>query len=449
MYDLVDKPTPKSTCTPRIADRNVAPSDRPPTAPPTPVADIEARGNIGASLCTSPVIHDQPMLSASIEDIHMHTDSFPWLDNLNWDGNDVPWADPAFEEAKLNPIVDPSPPSDESGCLSAFPGLLDWTPPAKDAGGDNNNNNTPEWTGHPTAARDIPPPHGYSDNTEPSSVDTDDINGNNDSEMAIPQLSQLSMRLCRLRRLADDLAATVESSNRATLNSQTPPKPVIDDTTFKSVAAWVAHGSGQNDGSISPHSPESQTAPPETNATGTVLYHLLSASHTMLEILRQLHMRSALPSPPISGPPTCLPSPVNSHKTPSDISASSRPSSEAVRHLVITCHTVLTSVYVSVLKTLEHDARLGQRMDVAAVGDIRLVSVVQLCSYLTERQHQSMSSFMSNQGTPPMSPWQGYTSSTSHQSSQAFPDEVTREELKDLRMEVQQRLARLQKLLGF
>ena len=175
------------------------------------------------------------------------------------------------------------------------------------------------------------------------------------------------MRLCRFRRLADDLAATTESSTRANLSSQTPPEPVITDTTFKSLAAWVSHGSGQDDGSISPASLdlEPQRTSAETNASHTVLYHLMSTSRTMLEILRQLYVRSGPLNLPLISvpPPTCLPSAVNSHhKKASDISVSSRPcpSSKAVHHLVITCHIVLTSVYVSVLKTLEQHTRLGQ-----------------------------------------------------------------------------------------
>ncbi|KAJ5579707.1 uncharacterized protein N7459_005692 [Penicillium hispanicum] len=449
VYDLADKPTGKSTS---VANRNIA-SDRPPTAPPTPVAEIEARVNISANSNAFPMIHDEPMLSASIEDTHMQADSWPWLDGLSWEDTQMPWVDPAPEEPKTNPTVGPSPPADESGCLSAFPGLLDWTPPGKDTIGDHDT--TPERTSPPTAAQDIPPPHGYGDSLDRSNVDesngySSDTGSKTDPDLVIPQLSQLSMRLCRLRRLADELAATVESPNQPNSNNRAHVKPLIDDMTFKSVAAWVAHGSANIDGSPPSHSQDfPSTSPLETNAAGTVFYHLLSASHNMLEILRHLYLKSAPHTPPLSVPPTCLPSPVDSNKTPSDVSTSSHPSSDAVRHLVIACHTVLMTVYVSVLKTLEHDAILSHRMDVAAVGDIRLVSVVQLCSYLTERHHQSMGSFLTNQSTTPMSSSQGLMSPVTNQAYPSFPDNAIHDELRDLRMQVQQRLARLQQMLGF
>ncbi|KAL4974208.1 hypothetical protein BDW66DRAFT_153130 [Aspergillus desertorum] len=79
-------------------------------------------------------------------------------------------------------------------------------------------------------------------------------------------------------------------------------------------------------------------------------------------------------------------------------------SSVAERHLVLACHTLLLEIYVSVFGSLQRDVDhcldsdpVGQdpAVGTASLGDMPVVLIVQLCSYILDRQHRAVSSYLS------------------------------------------------------
>ncbi|KAG6995811.1 hypothetical protein G7Y79_00041g077630 [Physcia stellaris] len=213
-------------------------------------------------------------------------------------------------------------------------------------------------------------------------------------------------------------------------------------------------------------SDETTRTPSQTSA-GNILHGAFSASYHLLEILRceqadsAANISSPTPNPSTSASPAASGSHVDSRtdipyesvRSPSTTDGGSiyferrkrsssfaRSSSEysnaAVRHLVIACHTLLLNVYVAVLIALQYDVdqwsvchpagsdNASGCKEPMALADIRLVMAVQLCSYLFERQHRAVDLYLS----PPSSP----AASTAN-----------REVIDDLKMEVEQRLARL------
>lgn len=91
----------------------------------------------------------------------------------------------------------------------------------------------------------------------------------------------------------------------------------------------------------------------------------------------------------------------------------------------MTCYTLLLNIYVAVLIVLQHDVHPSAQA--ALEDDMRTISTVHLYSYLIKRQHRAVSSYISDGGDG----W-------------ASDDEML---IKDLRMEIQQRLDRLHQTL--
>ena len=72
---------------------------------------------------------------------------------------------------------------------------------------------------------------------------------------------------------------------------------------------------------------------------------------------------------------------------------------ETIRHLNIACHLLLIGIYETLLAVLEHDALLEKQTASAAndqgpLGQIQLVSVVQLCSYILARQNEAINTYV-------------------------------------------------------
>jgi hypothetical protein len=81
-------------------------------------------------------------------------------------------------------------------------------------------------------------------------------------------------------------------------------------------------------------------------------------------------------------------------------------------------------------------------VDAAALADIRLVLVVQLCSYLIERQRQAVEVYLS-----PLPQSQQHDLFDFHQPSPPASTAGSREGMTHLDMEIQQRLARVRQTL--
>ena len=313
--------------------------------------------------------------------------------------------------------------------------------------------------------------------------------GKNGPDVGIAQLSQLSTRLYMLDRSSRALAGLPCPSRDGTSS------PLVDDAAFRSVVTWLLQVSA----SMNSHfRTEHQKTALETTTTGDILHDAFSASHHLLEILRCLHVDVDLASISTStststsssssasssvggggggGGGGCLNSWAcitqqmlssrlnenqsgfeQSKPSPTYHPSGQQHSNTVVRHLVIACHTLLLNTYTAVLIALQYDVDLRGSCFPAddsaggeSLADIRLVLVVQLCSYLIKRQHQAVNLYLSSQSPPSSSSSSqqrirgfGYFQTTPSGSTTSDDDP---EMMSDLEAEVQQRFARLRQAL--
>ncbi|KAF7586830.1 hypothetical protein BBP40_008255 [Aspergillus hancockii] len=269
---------------------------------------------------------------------------------------------------------------------------------------------------------------------------SDMMAGKNSPDIGISQLSQLSNRLSSLHRWSCTVADNAERDS-----SQARHSSLINDVSFKSVASWVVHASG--DMNFSPCM-DPKTSTLEQSSTDNTLHNVFSASYQFMETLRGLYGESTSDSctntssassistqdmQPVPPPPSGVPY-----------------SSIIERHLVIACHTLLLKIYVAVLISLQRDvdrrssrlapAKVDQDATVdASLADMRLVLIVQLCSYILERQHQAVSSYLAPESPPVLSQQLDISSSSQPTTITGAEDEPD--------SEVQRRLGRLRESL--
>ena len=293
--------------------------------------------------------------------------------------------------------------------------------------------------------------------------------------LVIAQLSQLSTLLSTLRYSSYTLANAAESSSSRLPSGR--QIPLIDAAAFEVVAAWLAHGHDPANMNVNPpvhasaqsHLPYPSPAPEIKSRGGHgILHDVFSASHRLLEVLRHLQVKN------IAEQSSTTSSAFTSSAAPSDQNSvhlrltkgpwSSTPSSgsqqhshntmQIIRHLVMACEALLLEIYMAVLTALQHDAFYGASMNTTALGDVRLVLVVQLCSYLIERQQQAVDLCLAPQS--PLSPLSvsGMFPPRPDDPGPQKPvppgtvvDTADREVLGDLKNQVQQRLAHLRQTL--
>ena len=283
---------------------------------------------------------------------------------------------------------------------------------------------------------------------------------NNGFELSIVHLSRLCMRLSQLLLSRCFLAETLDPSRQSKDHDPACEDQPVIETVFKSINSWLIHGSANT--TLSPD-PEPLRG---TRTTGDMLHHVFSASNHLLEILRYLHVSVVGSAPSLSTACPFLSASGHSSssraettpRTPSDASRSSQHSYKAMHHLVLACATMLLNIYVAILSALQRSADAlsppllarhlvepSDHMDAASRGHIKLVSVVQLCSYFIKRQNQTLDMILSCQGSLHGS------SSLEHDPRQpVLPDTTSSyapEEMSDLKTEVEERLKRLQESL--
>ncbi|RWA03862.1 hypothetical protein EKO27_g11243 [Xylaria grammica] len=373
-------------------------------------------------------VRPQPDLAGSSSLIHsveqglnILADSRQRLGSLAWDDNQAShWSNPSLTQP-AHTTVGPFLPLDNTQ------GLMDWA-----SLGDE-----------PSGVHLLPHPPDQQQELENGNRESqnriDDGNASDSDGTTILQFSQLIMRFSRLQRLSYELAPKPDSLYLANDLNQAPDKPLVDETTFVSVFGWLTH-----DSSNLVQRPRSTRSPTQEDTTSDVLCRVFSASHTFLEALhglqRDVGTKSSASTSPSIGSNMSLYSTLDTATTSYPRSPSHHCTS-AVRHLAMTCYTILLSIYVSILNRLEQDA--GGRTDGASSGDIRLASIVQLCSYLVERQHKAMEVYLTTQ-KPPEGSWEELLNSSYDQTSVAVE-----EEMQILNVEVEQRLARLKQALHF
>lgn len=411
--------------------------------------DIHADVNVTSSIHmsagsnTHPNIGEDFILPQSMDDksLDISTDIWPWIEALNWAQDSGQTISNNWHTIMNHAQTDTTTAYRTS---TEYDGI----------GGDT----APGKPGLPELSQALPQFHGSANGLGSG--------GNMDyPDVVIAQLSQLSMRLSPLRRSSYNLAEASESSRKLKDLNQACQEPQIHDATFESVAAWLVDGRAYMDVLLPSDSQyPSPTLPPETKTTGDVLHRVFSSSHHLLEILRYLRVNSVtststLPKPSLnSSLSSYAPSKGTSSET-SYLGLNKGSSSYAtlsnqysynnniILHLVTACHTMLLNIYVAVLTTLQRGANPNAHTDTAALGDIRLVSVVQLCSYIIERQHQAVDLCLSSQSSLRVPSSQELNLFGSDQPVPPASDTAAREALRDLMVEVRQRLGRLQQTL--
>lgn len=272
----------------------------------------------------------------------------------------------------------------------------------------------------------------------------------NYTTFAITQLSQLSMRLSSLRCASYVLAQAAETSRNDLPHDRRIP--LIHAAAFESVTGWLAlhdqcatkkgmqaHAAAHVPEMANPYpTPPPSEPDPNCGRDGfSILRDVFCASHTLLEVLRHVHVNN-------------MAQPQNGLTGASASAGDQCGITSVIRHLVMACDALLLEIYAAVLIALQHDAQQGSNSSLpaagiaasinlspmSALGDVRLVLVVQLCSYLIDRQHQAV-----DQCFAPLA-----VSSTS-MPQMPGQDATNREALSELRQQVQQRMACLRQTL--
>ncbi|KAI0487506.1 hypothetical protein F4859DRAFT_258909 [Xylaria cf. heliscus] len=467
IYNLADKSRGTTTST---RDRTADLSDSPPNAIVTPdltpdLTPVESEPE-SIRIHADSVVDSSPKAGSSIQpgaennsnfmnsmrqELHGFTDTQPPLESLTWDDTQPHnWSNSTLNHPK-NTILDPSQMLDDPPYLINNDGLHDWGLLEDEA---SVHDAAPQMS-----IQTFPQLHGCCQQLESSdlkrhnSIHTNNRGKSGDSgRTIITQLSQLMTRFTRLHRLSYDLASTLDSSYQENDTVTVHGGYRIDETTFTSVSEWLVRDSVTMDAPIPKHSSHARFShSPKEGTTSTVLSHLFSASHELLETLRRLQINDranpidvarntgSSSSPPVMGypePPCFSPAtPTTPHSHPPN------DQSNNIRHLVIACYTMLLNIYVSVLNTLERHAWASRHMDGASLGDIQLASIVQLCIYLTSRQYKAVGAYLSVQQTAQTS-WQDRVAS-GHDPANATAEE----DMRSLKMEVERRLVRLQQML--
>ncbi|KAJ5124080.1 uncharacterized protein N7515_007905 [Penicillium bovifimosum] len=244
---------------------------------------------------------------------------------------------------------------------------------------------------------------------------------NSSPDLGIVHLSQLSSRLVSLYQWSCAVANSGGSSLGSNDRDQGRPNSLINDVAFKSVASWLAHFSTEGNLPFC-MSPNISTLGEfsKEDALGKVF----TASYQFMETLRGLQDRISTGAPkPISnysggtfhncGTKTSSTS-NSTQNVPFPVpNTAENPSSRIVeRHLVMACHTLLLKIYLAVFATLQYDVdRYSSRAGCGPVhqsavthpvslADIRCVTVVQLCTYILDRQNHAVSGYLAP-GSPP------------------------------------------------
>jgi hypothetical protein len=272
-------------------------------------------------------------------------------------------------------------------------------------------------------------------------------------DLGIVQLSQLSSRLVSLHHWSCAVANSAESSLDG---SPEGPNSLIDDAAFKSVASWLVNISAEVNLSSCTNT---KTSTLEQSLKDDTLANVFTASYQFMETMRGLQDQIAGGA---QGPLFNCPGGM-SHACGIRISSTSyptqdvpfpttqtagSPSSRIVeRHLIMACHTLLLKIYLAVLVTLQCDVDRqssqagrglfdhGAIIHAVSLADIRLVAVVQLCTYILDRQNQVVSGYLAL-GSPS-------TRSMQLEPSYFPQHDVTQDPEAGPDLEVQRRLKRL------
>jgi len=428
------------------------------------------------------MLMDTPVDSTTIGGVSSAaSSSWPWPDTLSWDEMqlDPDWSSSVsltsldmFRDELMGGDVSDSP-SPDRGPLSPLPppsgsnpllGLGCAQPDPIDIGNNNSSGDRKNIFGKTLDRRISELTRTHSGETTPPTSPAGNEKHSNLASMAIAHLSQLSGRLSSMRYLSQNLARAAESSTTRQPQSR-HRAPLFQSAAFESVAVWLAHDqrSGIMSGYPSMHMASEMSSPYSSHSLNmnhahggskpagcqSLLRDVFSSSHRLLEILRSIQTGNI--SSMNGG---------NQHQQQPQQQQQQQPQQQqqqleidratlsVIRHLVMACHALLLDIYAAALVVLQHDAyptSLLNNSNGNTLGDVRLVLVVQLCSYLVERQQQAVDacfpSLLLNHSDSDIA-------SSLHVHVPPGQDAAEREAMAGAREQVQQRLAKLRHTMG-
>lgn len=204
------------------------------------------------------------------------------------------------------------------------------------------------------------------------STDTQISLSSNNASTAISLLSQLIARIASMRCSLNAASAT-KSGETGAIDASRQRARVLDDTALGCAATWLMRKKQRRSAFFARH----ETCVSEPRVRSSMLQDIFSASYHFLEVLE------------------CVPASC----TTSTSETTLRHLDETIVHLGIACHMLLMGVYDTLLAVLEHDALLHNQMAEEAnsegpLGQIRLVSVVQLCAYIVAQQNEAVDNYL-------------------------------------------------------
>lgn len=192
--------------------------------------------------------------------------------------------------------------------------------------------------------------------------------------LIITKLSQLSMTLSAIRSVTLDLTKAAESSSTHQVLLDSP-------ASFNLVTAWLSSMDSVTNMTLVADKPSSFLNPhTETiSAEGrdSLLRDVFSSSLRLVEIIQHIKLNTITE--------------VES-KGQQDMHTA-----RIIRHLVMACNALLLEIFAAVVTRLEHDTSTEKptsKTTTMVVGDLRLVLVAKICTYLTERQKAATDQFL-------------------------------------------------------
>ncbi|KER00904.1 hypothetical protein AUEXF2481DRAFT_25182 [Aureobasidium subglaciale EXF-2481] len=271
-------------------------------------------------------------------------------------------------------------------------------------------------------------------------------------ESLIARLSELSTRACSLYSAVLDLANSMETLEQSSIELHRKG-PFADDSAFQTLTSWLVSASSD----VRPLTrPQRASGTSSTADEGCDLLHnIFAASHDLLGTLQLLNDQFSQPSMNAHSellrshpsdtitPASVSPSVGSIASTPSSGDSFRGPghrSSSMVRHMVMACHMMLLNVYLAVTMSLQHAIDSRNLTDDSTsiqsdpLGEVRTMVVVQLCTFLTERQAKAVQTFLTRSSLP------GPGSERPDVSTLSDSDQAA---TKELEQDLSHRLARL------
>lgn len=193
--------------------------------------------------------------------------------------------------------------------------------------------------------------------------------------LVITKLSELSMALSRLRSVIQELAKMEESSSGQHLLLNSP-------ASFDLAMAWLS--STGNIAADMTHLTDKLSRgviyameTTQTQSSDGLLRDVFSASHRLVEIIYDMKL--------------------NNITDPENESEEDNHTVSIIRHLVMACDALLLEIFAGVVMTLKHEASTEEPMSrpmTTVLSELRLVLVVNICSYLTERQDKAIDQYL-------------------------------------------------------